>query len=1488
MRPTLPHPRVSAVAAACVVGALLPAAVRGQTTITFQQGANLTGTTTPYVGVTDANLTVSGVTKQVTSATIDGNSTTGGVSNNDESQYLIRFDSIFGTAPGLVPVGATILDATLTVRTTTASNAQSSGNFMIAAMRQSFGGATSLASLGTATGAIQTNGPTYANNNATLLMTGFLAPSSTGSIRSAFVAPLVQQWSSGTLTNEGFVVQAHTTDGWNIHGSAATTVGFRPALAVTYATAPTTTASFKSGMTIVTLNGVSGATVDASNASSVSVDGANGSLPGTTSPDLLGLVKINGIFGSGAEQVPARAQVLKAWFVVNTTTGSNDESNGSWGLYRMNTAWSATSGSGSFGGTTGPVSGTDYVAAATATIGVMPKNNQAWADVTTDVRAWQAGTANNGFLIRAISPNEDGWTFAGPTNSDANRRPELRAIYSVDSLAWTGSASAAWDKGTGVGVGGTANWQLQQGATATNFIDTDRVVFDDTAAGSGPVAVTLGGDVAPQRVTFANATRSYTVSGAGGITGAGSLTKQGTGTAILATANTFSGGTTVEAGTLQIGAGGDAGSIAGPIAVQAGATLAINRTGTLVLPGVVSGAGGLSKTGAGKATLSAASTLSGPITVSAGALAMQATTAPGGVTVADGATFAAASGLTVSSFITPSLALGSSGSTLGFELASTGNPLVPLIRVTNTDGFTPAAGSHTLAVTTTGSLGIGRFTLIDYAGGPIGSGFRLAPLPQRLSGSLVYDTVNTTIDLDINGVDVVRWRGDASTAWDAGSAIDVGGTANWRLVSQGTATNFVAGDKLSFDDSADTGSVVLAAGTLSPGEITVNNASRDYVFSGAGTIGGSGILTKQGTGRLTLLTSVASPGGVAVTGGTLQVGDTNSSPTVSGPTTVASGARLELVGGTVSAVTVQAGGSLAATGGTLGGALTVNGSATVTGGQLAGAVAVNAGTLALGTGGAVVAPTGDIAVAGGATFAFNHANDLTLAAKLTGTGTVTKTGAGRVILNSSSTGYTGTLTIDGGEFRVEDSTGGDLNAVSIVVNAGGTFQFGNNGLGNPDLPNTTFITVNPGGTVVWDEGEDFGGVDLQGGTIDLRAGNINAMSTVTNQQWTSGRLTASGTSAWPFAGTNQIVKSSSGTVLVDGNASITSTSALRIEAGTMRFATAGNLGTVTVTLGGASSAGTFRYDGATATRAGSFTLAAGGGEIAVTTAGSELTLSGVLGGSGGPLTVSGPGTVVLTNANTFTGGTNVASGTLRATNGAALGTGGVTIQSGGRLVVGATLSLGIAGITTADGGVLDILSGASAPLAPGSSLAGFRSTFGSSTARILAGSAAASGGDLTATWSGSTGQTVSEVLQLTTPTGGSAFVLSLGYDESLLGGTAEAALRLGWLDENGSSPTFNQWIPAIAGNSANPVALQEPFAGSWDAYWATFTAANPSATLADARGAHGVDAAANTSWAVVDHNSSFAVIPVPEPAETGLVCVGLGGLFFALRRRSRA
>jgi len=146
---------------------------------------------------------------------------------------------------------------------------------------------------------------------------------------------------------------------------------------------------------------------------------------------------------------------------------------------------------------------------------------------------------------------------------------------------------------------------------------------------------------------------------------------------------------------------------------------------------------------------------------------------------------------------------------------------------------------------------------------------------------------------------------------------------------------------------------------------------------------------------------------------------------------------------------------------------------------------------------------------------------------------------------------------------------------------------------------------------------------------------------------------------------------------------------------------------------------------------------------------------------------------------------------------------------------------------------------------------------------------------------------LSDILDLT-GTAGDPLVLSVSYDESLLSGMAESSLQLGWLDENGGSPTFNQWVAAIDGNVANPVSMLAPFAGSWDSYWTTFTSANPSATLADARGAYGVDAAGNTAWAVIDHNSSFAVVVVPEPGVTVFACLGLGGLIHFLRRRRRA
>jgi len=83
-------------------------------------------------------------------------------------------------------------------------------------------------------------------------------------------------------------------------------------------------------------------------------------------------------------------------------------------------------------------------------------------------------------------------------------------------------------------------------------------------------------------------------------------------------ANTYSGGTIVSSGTLQIGNGGTSGSIVGDITNNA--ALAFNRSDDLSYGGVVSGTGSLTQDGAGILTLTGASTHSGGTIVSSGTL----------------------------------------------------------------------------------------------------------------------------------------------------------------------------------------------------------------------------------------------------------------------------------------------------------------------------------------------------------------------------------------------------------------------------------------------------------------------------------------------------------------------------------------------------------------------------------------------------------------------------------------------------------------------------------------------------------------------------------------------------------------------------------------------------------------------------------------------------------------------------------------------------
>lgn len=83
--------------------------------------------------------------------------------------------------------------------------------------------------------------------------------------------------------------------------------------------------------------------------------------------------------------------------------------------------------------------------------------------------------------------------------------------------------------------------------------------------------------------------------------GAGGLTKQGDGTLILTGENNYAGGTTVEAGALQIGSGGTSGSIAGNVTNNG--TLIFDRSNIIVFDGDIDGSGQVVQRGAGRLEL---------------------------------------------------------------------------------------------------------------------------------------------------------------------------------------------------------------------------------------------------------------------------------------------------------------------------------------------------------------------------------------------------------------------------------------------------------------------------------------------------------------------------------------------------------------------------------------------------------------------------------------------------------------------------------------------------------------------------------------------------------------------------------------------------------------------------------------------------------------------------------------------------------------------
>src|SRR5437016_1035453 len=191
------------------------------------------------------------------------------------------------------------------------------------------------------------------------------------------------------------------------------------------------------------------------------------------------------------------------------------------------------------------------------------------------------------------------------------------------------------------------------------------------------------------------------------------------------------------------------------------------------------------------------------------------------------------------------------------------------------------------------------------------------------------------------------------------------------------------------------------------------------------------------------------------------------------------------------------------------------------------------------------------------------------------------------------------------------------------------------------------------------------------------SGNILTISGAVNTN--AKALTIDGTGNTTISGvvssSGALTKAGTGTLTLS-NTGDTYTGQLTVQAGTLKIDTINNasangelgnnaLSVILGSTGGVT--GTLEYTGGTASSTKKFTMVTGGtGAFQIDTAGTSLTLSGVIDGTGA-LSKTGSGTLILTGANTYSGGTNINAGTLNVGSSGALGSSGTISFGGGTL-----------------------------------------------------------------------------------------------------------------------------------------------------------------------------------------------------------------------------
>ncbi|MBU6275562.1 MAG: autotransporter-associated beta strand repeat-containing protein [Planctomycetes bacterium] len=795
--------------------------------------------------------------------------------------------------------------------------------------------------------------------------------------------------------------------------------------------------------------------------------------------------------------------------------------------------------------------------------------------------------------------------------------------------------------------------------------------------------------------------RSDTVGYAGSISGSGALLKLGAGTLAVSGSNGYSGGTTVGDGTLDVAPGGvifhpDADLIVGPD----GATAALTVTGGAITANTSI----VGSEGVGTATVTAGTwTSTNSLFVGLGL-----TAAGNGAVVLDGGTletgrafvgtFPSGTGaMTVSSgtwINHGDLALGFSGgagslaigggavsnvnASIGAGSSGSGAVTVTGGTWTTSGDVTVGSAGGTGALTISGSgtalvggtLSRGDLGAITLSGGgtlQIGLGL--------FSGDLVGDLVN-------DGTLIFN-RGDDST-----SGASISGTGS--LVKMGAGTLVLTGS------NSYTGSTALKAGTLSLGSPDAIGTTGTVSFEGgtlqftslSGTdtdlssrfstapgqayridtagvdvtlatplVSSGGTLDKSGSGRLTITADATFTGTTTVREGTLQIGDGGSTGSLAGDIAVDSDLVFNRSGTT-----------------TYGGVIAGNGNVTKLGaGTLVltaenlyfGTTTVTAGALQIGDGGTAGSIRGDVLNDG--TLVFNRSDDVTFPGIISGTGAVTKLGAGTLTFTADST-YSGLTTIASGTLRL--GSGGTSGSIAGDVVNDGVLVFDRS-------DSTTFAgTISGTGAVtklgtgmltLTGESTDAGPLTVTSGTLRIGAGGTNgayAGDIVNGGALVFDRSDGS-TYSGAVSGAGTVEKRGAGTLTLTGSNSFTG--GTTITAGALQVGDGGTSGSLS---------GDVVVDGA---------LIFNRGDVA--------SFTGAVSGTGA-LSMAGSGTLVYTGDATHTGGTTISAGTLQIGAGGTAGSLLGNVDSVGTLAFDRSDTVTFSGTVSGAGGITQLGSGA--------------------------------------------------------------------------------------------------------------------------------------------------------------------------------------------------